>query len=182
MSAVSIWDAWLTIAYRTLRVHDEHHGEAFTYSYSVWCTGERELYDLEKDPHQINNLLAPLNSVGRFASLSHHSLPKHTSKLLDRLDGLLLVLKTCVGEVCHKPYKALFPDIEATGGEVYSLSQALDERFDDYFKGLPKVEYSKCELGYQSRLEKPDWEDRLAYQGKRGHGHGHGLGGFVLQL
>jgi N-acetylglucosamine-6-sulfatase len=157
-------------------VHDEQDGQPTTYSYSVWCTGERELYDLVTDPHQVRNLLAPLNSLGPFASLSSDILPSHTQKLLDRLDALLLVLKTCTGEVCHRPYSALFPDISATGGEIFNLSQALDERYDAYFASLPKVQYSKCELGYQARLEKPDWHDRLAYRGK------HVRNGFVVQV
>ncbi len=163
-------------AYRTLRVHDEFEGKPFTYSYSVWCTGERELYDLESDPHQVKNLLKGLNDLGPFTSFTASILPTKTQKLLDRLDGLLLVLKTCKGEVCHRPYSTLFPDINLTGGEVYTFSQALEGRFDEYFRGLPKVQYDKCELGYQSRLEKPDWNDRLAYRG------GSRKNGFVVQV
>ena len=168
----------LIAAYWTLRVHDEHDGKPTTFSYSVWCTGERELYDLVQDPHQVRNLLAPLNAHAPFATFNAGSmgagtsynllLSDHHQRLLHRLDALVLVLKTCVGETCHQPYKALFPDIASTGEEIYSLSQALDPRFDGYFEGLPKVKYSKCVLGYQARLEKPDWTPKLAFRASRG--------------
>jgi len=158
-----------------------------TYSYSVWCTGERELYDLNEDPHQVNNLLAPLNDIAPFANFDarspetgEHVLSKELQKTLNRLDALTLVLKTCVGDVCHQPYKALFPSFEATGEEIYSLDQALDQRFDDYFKDLPKVHFSECALGYQSRLEKPEWHSRLSFGGATAAVRG-GSPGFVLQ-
>jgi N-acetylglucosamine-6-sulfatase len=128
-----------------------------------------------QDPHQVRNLLAPLNDHAPFAPFDAVSfetnrpiLSKDRQRLLNRLDALVLVLKTCVGETCHQPYKALFPDIASTGQEIYSLSQALDPRFDEYFQGLPKVIYSKCALGYQARLEKPDWSSKLAFRAARG--------------
>lgn len=57
--------------------------------------------------------------------------------LQDRLDALLLVLKTCVGDVCVNPWKTLFP-----GGGVRSLFDAMEVQFDAYFASLPKVKYS----------------------------------------
>jgi len=170
-----------------LRVHDEVDDRPVTYSYSVWCTGERELYDLNKDPHQVDNLLAPLNDVAPFADFDarspetgKHVLSTDLQKTLHRLDALTLVLKTCVGDVCHQPYKALFPSFEVTGGEIYSLNQALDQRFDDYFETLPKVHFSECALGYQSRLEKPEWHPRLSYA-DAGRPAGGGSTGFIVQ-
>lgn len=168
-------------AYRTLRVHDEIHGKPVTFSYSVWCTGERELYDLTTDPHQVRNILAPLNDLGAFHDFdskdSHgkHILSLAHRKVLDRLDGLLLVLKTCKGDTCHRPYASLFPASGfAATGEISSLSQALDGRFDAYFRHLPRVKFSQCALGYQSRFELPEWHGDLAY------GAGS-LPGFVVQ-
>jgi hypothetical protein len=172
--------------YRTLRVHDEIDGRPFTFSYSVWCTGERELYDLAHDPHQVRNLLAPLNDVGPFAEFDstdnhgRHVLSHQHQRLLERLDSLLLVLKTCVGEICHKPYRALFPasSFDATGGEVYSIAQVLDAKYDWYFHSLPRVRFSKCALGYQSRFEYPEWKAEWAYKGDTDIGDSVGL---VLQ-
>jgi hypothetical protein len=156
-------------AYRTLRIHDDVAGKPVTYSYSVWCTGERELYDLVADPYQINNLLAPLNSAGEFrpfdtadaadgASLVPHKL----QRVLHRLDALLLVLKTCTGTACTQPYAALFPHLTA-GSEIYRFAQITHPRFDAYFAALPKVRFDKCVLGFQSRLEKPEWSEEWAY-------------------
>lgn len=167
-------------------MHDERNGHPVTYSYSVWCTGERELYDLVSDPHQINNLLAPLNKAGRFASFDSvnsdgkHIFPHDLRRLLHRLDALVLVLKTCQGETCTAPYKALFPSasFESTGGEVFKLEQVLEERYDAYFRRLPKVQYDRCELGYRAELEKPDWKAELAY---RDDGAQFGAGALVFQ-
>lgn len=137
--------------------------------YSVWCTGERELYDLEKDPKQINNLLSPLNELGAFApfnstaSKSKPVLSHHLQHLLNRLDAVLLVLKRCTGEVCHNPYRELFPSSQATGGEIFKFSQILESRFDSFFKDLAKVQFDKCALGFQEELEKPDWKREWAY-------------------
>lgn len=170
--------------YRTLRVHDETHGTPTTYSYSVWCTGERELYDLVADPHQVNNLLAGLNSVGPFApfnaSIESKGAPlsPHLQRTLHRLDGLLLVLKTCIGAACHKPYSELIPSSFATGSEeVFRLSQALNERYDDFFANLPRVRFDECALGFQSRLEKPEWNSAWAFGAEKKSTQGH----FVLQ-
>ncbi|KAM0753492.1 putative arylsulfatase precursor [Meredithblackwellia eburnea MCA 4105] len=167
--------------YRNIRVHDETEKGNFTFSYSVWCTGERELYDLEKDPYQTNNILADLNSLGRFAPFdsrfntkSKPVLTPALQRIATRLDSLTLVLKTCKGETCANPWKALFPDFSLTGGEISSLSQGLETRFDEYFTNLPRVEFSTCALGYQSRLEKPEWTPELAY--------GHNGGSFVIQI
>jgi hypothetical protein len=152
----SAWsEGQLTPAYRTIRVSDTVHGRKTSYSYSVWCTGERELYDLEADPLQTDNLLAGLNEAGPFADFSLLS----SASLLTRLDALLLVLKTCVGDSCRRPWAALFPS-----GEVKSLQDALDPTFDAYFHRLPRVRYDRCVLGYQARVEKPEWKDGWAYR------------------
>ncbi|KAL1405899.1 hypothetical protein Q8F55_007579 [Vanrija albida] len=155
--------------YRTLRVHDEVDGRPVTWSYSVWCTGERELYDLVDDPYQVRNLLAPLNAVGSFARFDavgetgRTVLPRTVQRTLHRLDALTLVLKTCVGDTCRRPYAALFP---GHAGEV-ALQHALHRRFDAYFEDLPKVHFSDCRLGFQTRNEKPEWAGDLAFPGLR---------------
>ncbi|EOO00839.1 putative arylsulfatase protein [Phaeoacremonium minimum UCRPA7] len=57
--------------------------------YSVWCNNEHELYDLNTDPYQLKNLLhkdedTPLTLLG---------VP--IEKVINRLDSLLFVLKSC---------------------------------------------------------------------------------------
>ncbi|TYJ53503.1 hypothetical protein B9479_005889 [Cryptococcus floricola] len=174
--------------YRTLRVHDDTNDNPFSYSYSVWCTGERELYDLVEDPSQVRNLLAPLNDIAPFAPF--HSLTPsgnpvlhHTiQKLLNRLDALLLVLKRCSGETCHNPYASLFPPAShhQTGGEVWTFEQALEEKYDEYFEGLVKVRFSECALGFQEEVEKPDWRKEWAFGATAGAVGGSGLGNEVF--
>ncbi|TXT08809.1 hypothetical protein VHUM_02937 [Vanrija humicola] len=155
--------------YRTLRVHDEVDGRPVTWSYSVWCTGERELYDLVDDPYQVRNLLAPLNALGPFPAFDAKGedgravLPRSLQRTLHRLDALTLVLKTCLGDTCRRPYAALFPD---HAGEVV-LQHALHRRYDGYFESLPKVHFSDCRLGFQTRNEKPEWSPDLAFPGLR---------------
>ncbi|KAJ9125075.1 hypothetical protein QFC22_000028 [Naganishia vaughanmartiniae] len=159
--------------YRTVRVHHETETEGpghATYSYSVWCTGERELYDLTKDPHQINNLLAPLNPVGRFApfdSLGGEDKPlvdAESQRLLHRLDALMLVLKTCKGSTCTDPYGELVPlSHPRPPTHISGFEQLLDSKLDDYFAGLPKVHFKECALGYHRALEQPEWDPRWAF-------------------
>lgn len=150
-------------------MHDEVNGKPHTFSYAVWCTGERELYDLVSDPYQVRNVLAPLNDAGSFAPFDAAAaaaggkgkpvLDSETQRLLHRLDALTLVLKTCKGETCVHPYSAMFPD-----GKMTTLNEAMNKKYDDFFKNLPKVRFDHCMLGYQSRLEKPEWEDAWAYK------------------
>lgn len=152
------------------------HGKTQSWSYSVWCTGERELYDLAADPLQVTNLLAPLNAAGSFADfgLLNTDLAESSAglaafgatsaaALLHRLDALLLVLKTCKGDSCRRPWAGLFPN-----GEVRDLQGALAKRFDEYFAQLPKIQYQHCALGYLARNEKPEWEAAWAYAKKVG--------------
>lgn len=147
--------------YRTLRIHDEADN-SLTYSYSVWCTGERELYDLTTDRYQVRNLLAEHNEAGPFAQID--TLSPDLERVTNRVDGLMLVLKTCEGAPCGAPWATLFPK-----GEVKSLAEALDAKYDKYFTSLPKVKFDQCALGYQARREHPLWQDSWAYVG-RTHG------------
>ncbi|GJN93489.1 hypothetical protein Rhopal_006546-T1 [Rhodotorula paludigena] len=130
--------------YRAVRVVE---GDEINYSYAVWCTGEREIYDLNTDPDQMHNLaLAPLAPTS------------FTARLHTRLDALLLVLKSCSGNSCRNPWKVIFRD-----GKVQSLRTALDEKYDAYFEALPRVRYSECRLGFHIKLEAPFWTEDLAY-------------------
>lgn len=146
--------------YRTLRYHDEGATQ-LTYSYSVWCTGERELYDLKADPYQLNNLLGELNDQGPFAAFD--SLPADVQRATNRLDAVTLVLKTCEGEACGNPWDTLF-----AGGKVSTLAEALKPEYDEYFVSLPKVHFDECALGYQARREEPLWQDEWAFKPSNG--------------
>ncbi|GAA6050414.1 hypothetical protein JCM3770_004026 [Rhodotorula araucariae] len=133
--------------YRAIRVVEDE----INYSYAVWCTGDREIYDLNADPDQMHNLaLNPLHPAS------------FTARLHTRLDALLLVLKSCSGDSCRNPWGVIFRD-----GKVRSLKAALDEQYDAYFEDLPRVRYSECRLGFHSKLEAPFWTDDLAYSPRK---------------
>ncbi|KLT43770.1 putative arylsulfatase precursor [Cutaneotrichosporon oleaginosum] len=140
--------------YRTLRISDTVHSRKTSLSYAVWCTGERELYDLEADPLQTANLLAGLNARGPFADFA--LLGAESAALLARLDALLLVLKTCVGDTCRRPWSALLP-------RAQTLQDALAAQYDAYFAALPRVRYAGCALGYRAEMEQPEWDGAWAY-------------------
>lgn len=83
-------------------------------------------------------------------------------KLVSRLDSLLLVLKSCKGEVCVKPWEAVHPD-----GLVKSLEDALSARYDYFYEvEQTRVKFNKCEQGYIPGSEGPMWEsDGLVFRG-----------------
>jgi hypothetical protein len=101
-----------------------------------------------------------------FSSGDKKILDRPLSKLVSRLDALLLVLKSCKGAECITPWATLHPD-----GKVKNLVGALDEKFDDFYNGQPKVSYDRCEYGYVVDAEGP--QHALAYR------HGYPLEAWV---
>jgi hypothetical protein len=143
-------------------------GKSYNLYYSVWCHGEHELYNLkarkirtnrrqpsnsvQDDPQQLHNLLSqhelPATRDSRFLL----GLP--IDKVVARLDSLLLVLKSCKGERCVKPWKALHPS-----GDVSTLKQALSPRFDGFYeREQVRVRYNRCEQGYIIDAEGPQFD------------------------
>lgn len=70
--------------------------------------------------------------------------------MISRLDALMMVLKSCKGGTCIEPWKVLHPR-----GDVHSLSDALQVRFDSFYRHQAKVSYDRCELGYIIDAEGP---------------------------
>lgn len=68
-----------------------------------------------------------------------------------------MVLKSCKGNTCIKPWDVLHPD-----KSVQSLSDAMNEKYDRFYEEQPKVSYSKCEQGYivgsEGAQEALSWE------------------------
>ncbi|KAG6833040.1 hypothetical protein H0H87_012051 [Tephrocybe sp. NHM501043] len=122
-------------------------GEGYNLYYSVWCSNEHELYDLSTDPYQLNNLFSTDNTTS-----SHEPrLLGHTrSQVISRLDALLLVLKSCKGETCIKPWNVLHPN-----GSVKNLRDALSSTYDAFYTRQHKVSFDRCELGYIIDSEGP---------------------------
>lgn len=94
--------------------------------YAVWCTGEHEFYDLKKDPYEMNNLYDQANV-----------------QLVNRLDALLVVLKSCRAETCRDPWRVLHP----YDTSVKTLQDALDKKYHAQYAQYKKVQYEEC-IGY----------------------------------
>lgn len=70
--------------------------------------------------------------------------------MINRLDALLLVLKSCQGVTCIKPWDVLQP-----ADPVISLWEALDEEYDGFYGEQPRVSYDWCDAGYVIEAEGP---------------------------
>ena len=71
-------------------------------------------------------------------------------QVLNRLDALMLVLKSCKGETCIEPWKILHPE-----GDVTSLKDALKDKFNAFYQEQVKVRFDRCEAGYLVDAEGP---------------------------
>jgi N-acetylglucosamine-6-sulfatase len=71
-------------------------------------------------------------------------------EVVSRLNALTMVLKSCKRSSCTHPWRALHPD-----GNVSTLSESLDRRFDEFYATQPRVSFTKCELGFISESEGP---------------------------
>ncbi|KAH6890286.1 arylsulfatase [Thelonectria olida] len=111
-------------SYKSLRIV----GEDESWLYSYWCTGETELYNTAKDPYELDNL-----AVGA---------SKETSRLIDRLNAILLVTKSCAQGTCRQPWTLLQPG--NCKDEILSLKQAMKRKYDDFFAGFPRVAFKEC--------------------------------------
>ncbi|KAM0289125.1 hypothetical protein ACHAO9_006345 [Fusarium lateritium] len=114
--------------------------------YSAWCNNEHELYNLKTDPGQLNNLFTRDDEV----TVSKSLLGTTTRQVLNRLDALMLVLKSCKGNTCIEPWKILHP-----AGGVTSLEDALKKEFDSFYEAQVKVQFDRCEAGYLVEAEGP---------------------------
>lgn len=64
-----------------------------------------------------------------------------------------MVTKSCQGYTCRQPWSVLHPT-----GDVTTLAEALDVRFDGFYLGeavRTRVGFEKCELGYLLESEGP---------------------------
>lgn len=101
------------------------------------------------DPGQLHNLLSPERSlVDATVTISGRQRP--LGKVVDRLDALMMVLKSCKQQSCTHPWKSLHPS-----GNVQSLDDALSPAYDDFYKEQVKVSFTNCESGYIRESEGP---------------------------
>ncbi|KAF3765633.1 hypothetical protein M406DRAFT_88476 [Cryphonectria parasitica EP155] len=135
-------------------------GDSYDLYYAVWCNNEHELYDIKTDPGQLDNLY---NKSHKYMSPNgkNRLLGTDIGLVIDRLDSLMMVLKSCKGNTCIEPWRVLHPQ-----GDVESLSDALQVRFDAFYKEQAKVSFDRCELGYIIDAEGP--QVPLAYEYRKG--------------
>lgn len=101
----------------------------------------------QEDPFQVNNLLSPeTNSTP----------PVLVGQLVNRLDALLMVLKSCREDECSHPWKQLHPE-----GNVHTLSEAMNSLYDSFYESQPKNKFDACTAGYFPWLEGP--QDYIPY-------------------
>jgi hypothetical protein len=103
--------------------------------------------DVQRDPFQMQNLL----DTGYEFLAEHYTLADRSFRhIVTRLDALLMVLKSCKGETCRKPWSVLHPD-----GTVQSLRDSLNGDLDVFYAQQPKVAFDSCVLGHIVEEEGP---------------------------
>ncbi|KAF9103479.1 hypothetical protein BGX27_010558 [Mortierella sp. AM989] len=126
--------AFQTNSYKSVRLI----GQGYNLLYTIWCTGEKEYYDLVKDPFQIKNIYK-----------------KTKPAFLNRLDALLNVLRTCKGPTCRDPWSVIHSKKNENKNKgtnhhghhengVRSLKDALNKKYDPFYANLPKFSFKNC--------------------------------------
>jgi N-acetylglucosamine-6-sulfatase len=72
----------------------------------------------------------------------------------NRLDALAMVLKTCTGQTCQKPWSALHPK-----DTVSTIVEAVHPDFNEFYAAQPKVKFEDCLAGYFLDNERPTIHD-----------------------
>jgi N-acetylglucosamine-6-sulfatase len=122
-------------------------GADYNLLYTVWCSGERELYDVARDPAQMHNYFDPSHTA---LQIHYQLLGRPFKHVTKRLDALLMVTKSCKGRGCREPWGVLHPD-----GGVDSLAGALHETFDAFYEEQPRVSFKSCVKGHVVSEEGP---------------------------
>jgi N-acetylglucosamine-6-sulfatase len=131
--------------YKAIRIVSPSQG--YNLYYSVWCTNEHELYNLTSDPFQLHNIYPP-------PSVTFPN-PHPLRRLVQRLDALLLILKSCKGQSCIEPWRAFHAD-----GQVRSLQGAMHSSYDGFYARIAaeaKVGFKECAAGYVKAVEGPEY-------------------------
>ncbi|PVI05728.1 arylsulfatase [Periconia macrospinosa] len=123
-------------SYKTLRIVSEES----SWMYVTWCTNEIELYNTTADPWEINNL------ARKTITMPHQN-------LINRLNALLMVTKSCTKSVCRDPWSALQPPSAVK--RIASLTDAMAPDYDDFYANIPKVHFERCMMYQDEANEMP---------------------------
>ncbi|KAI0021148.1 arylsulfatase [Xylariomycetidae sp. FL0641] len=125
--------------YKTLRIVSE----GSSWMFAKWCTNEMELYNTTADPWEINNL-------------AYGEIAPETQRVLNRLNAILLVTKSCEGDTCRDPWSVLQPpNLPEGAAPIASLPAAMAKEYDEFFAGLPEVHFRECMLYQDEENEMP---------------------------
>lgn len=147
-------------SYKTLRIIDEADQ---SWLYAKWCSGDEELYDTSNDPYELENL-----AVTRANDTE-------TRRLIDRLNALLMVTKSCSEETCRNPWSILQPPSASNTTDtsnsavavISNLRDAMDPAHDVFFAGFPRVAFAECMTYQYVPNEEPFYpESSAALQGQ----------------
>ena len=130
--------------YKGLRIN----GDGYGFFYTVWCTNEHELYDMVTDQDQTTNILPSTYDITGLPAKEVSGWP--LDQVVQRLDALMMVLKSCVGIQCTKPWLQLHPL-----GDVGTLKDAMSTKYDTFYASQTKVSFSACKQGYILEFEGP---------------------------
>jgi hypothetical protein len=97
----------------------------------------------QSDPYQTVNLAA--DNKG---SDTHQFAGRPLAQVFSRLNALIMVLKTCKGWACTHPYESLHPK-----GDVSSLKEALNRKYDVFYSTQPQMWYTECPMAYIAEFE-----------------------------
>lgn len=102
---------------------------------------------MQTDPYQLNNLY-PTSSQEDLNE--PRILGRNLTQAINRLDALLMVLKSCQGVTCIHPWDVLQPV-----DPVSTLQDALNEEYDGFYSAQPHVSFDWCDAGYIVEAEGP---------------------------
>jgi hypothetical protein len=152
----------------------------------------------QTDPHELTNIYTTdsTSTSTTFPYISPSTTAIPISSLVTRLDALLVVLKTCKARQCTHPWETLHPPPPSGGGrlensvggdgdgdgevvhyfgDVQTMGEALDPKFDGYYRGKGRVVWERCEEAYVRESEGVEFVDRGVGLGD-GEGKGKGVG------
>ncbi|OAL50143.1 Arylsulphatase [Pyrenochaeta sp. DS3sAY3a] len=125
-------------------------GEDYNIYYSVWCTGDHEYYDMRFDPGQLENYFDDADEEIVARRDKYEIAGRSFNAITDRLDALMMVLKSCKGKACREPWNELHSD-----KKVRTLKDALAYKYDEFYDNQPRVRFEECALGYIREVEGP---------------------------
>lgn len=126
-------------SYKSLRIVSESH----SYLYNRWCTGQTEFYDTKADPYELHNLV--------------NTTDLDQMRLMDRLNAILLVTKSCAENTCRDPFSVIQPP--NASDYIDTLQKIMNPKFDNHFASFPKVAFKECLLYQYAPNEHPFWPE-----------------------